>query len=157
MFPQPGALIQQAVQLFQQGDLVRAAKHLQQALLAQPKNFDALHILGVIRGLQADAKEAAKLDASLAATRQAKDKANREAFDLAKQVELAKVSKRNAEFDIQRTTEMISKRAEQSSLTRPPPPPPARRLAYSVTKRWNSINKLASLFLLALLSESKED
>ena len=61
MFPQPGALIQQAVQLFQQGDLVRAAKHLQQALLAQPKNFDALHILGVIRGLQADAKEAAKL------------------------------------------------------------------------------------------------
>jgi len=61
MFPQPGALIQQAVQLFQQGDLVRAAKHLQQALLAQPKNFDALHILGVIRGLQGDAKEAAKL------------------------------------------------------------------------------------------------
>ena len=61
MFPQPGALIQQAVQLFQQGDLVRAAKHLQQALLAQPKNFDALHILGVVRGLQGDAKEAGKL------------------------------------------------------------------------------------------------
>ena len=70
------------------------------------------------------AKEGAKLDAALAAMRQAKDKANREAFDLAKQVELAKVAKRNAEFDIQRTTEMISSRASNSSLTRMPPPPP---------------------------------
>lgn len=61
MFLHPGALVQQAVQLFQQGDLSNAAKQLQKALLAQPKNFDALHILGVVRGLQGDAKEAGKL------------------------------------------------------------------------------------------------
>jgi hypothetical protein len=60
----------------------------------------------------------------LDSVRKAKDKANRESFDLAKQVELAKVAKRNAEFEVQRTTEMISRRAADSSLTRLPPPPP---------------------------------
>jgi chromosome segregation ATPase len=70
------------------------------------------------------AKEVSKLEIELDTLRKAKDKGNREAFDLAKQVELAKVAKRNAEFEIQRTTEMISKRAGNSSLTRMPPPPP---------------------------------
>ncbi len=70
------------------------------------------------------AKEGSKLDIDLDTLRKNKDKANRESFDLAKQVELAKVAKRNAEFEIQRTTEMISRRAADSSLTRMPPPPP---------------------------------
>ena len=70
------------------------------------------------------AKEVSALDIELDRLRKSKDKSNREAFDLAKQVELAKVAKRNAEFDIQRTTEMISRRAADSSLTRMPPPPP---------------------------------
>lgn len=69
------------------------------------------------------AKEVAKLESDLDALRKSKDKINRDAFDLAKQVELAKVAKRNAEFEIQRTTEMISRRAADSSLTRLPPPP----------------------------------
>ena len=46
------------------------------------------------------------------------------AFD-AKKVELARIARRTAELEIQRTTEMITRRAEQSSMTRPPPPPPA--------------------------------
>lgn len=74
-------------------------------------------------------KEVSKLDIDLDTLRKAKDKANREAFELAKQVELAKVAKRNAEFEIQRTTEMISTRAANSSLTRMPPPPPLPPIA----------------------------
>lgn len=70
------------------------------------------------------AKEVSKLEIDLDTLHKGKDKASREAFDLAKQVELAKVAKRNAEFEIQRTTEMISRRASDSSLTRMPPPPP---------------------------------
>ncbi len=70
------------------------------------------------------AKEVAKLEIDLDTLHKAKDKASREAFDLAKQVEQAKVAKRNAEFEIQRMTEMISRRASDSSLTRMPPPPP---------------------------------
>ena len=72
----------------------------------------------------ASQKQLTKLEADLDALRKSKDKATREAFDLAKQVELAKVAKRNAEFEIQRTTEMVSRRASDSSLTRMPPPPP---------------------------------
>lgn len=69
-------------------------------------------------------KQISKFEIDLDTLRKNKDKASREAFDLAKQVELAKVAKRNAEFEIQRTTEMISRRAGDSSLTRMPPPPP---------------------------------
>ena len=72
----------------------------------------------------ASQRQITKLDAELDALRKSKDKASREAFELAKQVELAKVAKRNAEFEIQRTTEMVSRRASDSSLTRMPPPPP---------------------------------
>ena len=75
------------------------------------------------------AKEVSKLDIELDSLRKSKDKANREAFEQAKQVELAKVAKRNAEFEIQRTTEMISTRAANSSLTRMPPPPPLPPIA----------------------------
>lgn len=69
-------------------------------------------------------KEASKLEIDLDTIRKNKDKLSREAFDLTKQVEAAKVAKRNAEFEIQRMTEMISRRASDSSMTRMPPPPP---------------------------------
>ena len=54
-------LIQQAVQYFQSGNFPGAANLLSRVLQIQPKNFDALHILGVIKGLQNDPKEAKRL------------------------------------------------------------------------------------------------
>jgi predicted nucleic acid-binding Zn-ribbon protein len=66
------------------------------------------------------AKESAALEIQIDTLRKGKDKASRDAFDLLRQVEMAKVARRNAEFEIQRTTEMISRRANESSLVRPP-------------------------------------
>jgi Tfp pilus assembly protein PilF len=61
MFSQIPALIDHAVQHFQRGDLPQAAELLRQVLGAQPRNFDALHILGVIRALQGNPAEAIEL------------------------------------------------------------------------------------------------
>ena len=74
----------------------------------------------------ASAKKAAELEVQLTALRADKEKLNREAFDLAKGVELGKIARRDAELEIQRTTAMIARRAEQSTLTKltvvtPPP------------------------------------
>lgn len=75
------------------------------------------------------AKQAASLEIELDRLRKEKDKQNRESFEIAKQVELARITRRNAELEIQRITEMISKRASDSSMTRPPviPPAPAKQ------------------------------
>jgi hypothetical protein len=70
-------------------------------------------------------KEAAALEIQLSNLRDTKEKLNRETFELAKRVELAKINKQNAEMGIQRTTEMIARRATASSLTQLPPPLPA--------------------------------
>jgi hypothetical protein len=69
---------------------------------------------------EAAAKEVAKLEAQLDRLRKERDKTSLEAFEIAKQVELARVARRNAELEIQRMTEMVVKRASDSSLTRPP-------------------------------------
>ena len=69
------------------------------------------------------AKEAAKLEIQLDSLRRDKETANRECFESAKRVEYAKIDKRNAELEIQRTTEMIARRATESSLARLPLPP----------------------------------
>lgn len=61
MFAQLPALINQAVQHFQQGKLPQASQLLKQALDLQPRNFDALHILGVIRAMQGERGEAIEL------------------------------------------------------------------------------------------------
>ena len=61
-----------------------------------------------------------KFEAELDRLRKERDKTSRESFDIAKQVELARVARRNAELEIQRMTEMVIKRASDSSLTRPP-------------------------------------
>ena len=65
-------------------------------------------------------KQAAALEAELDRIRKDKDRLSRETFDLAKQVELARIARRNAELEIQRMTEMIARRASESAMTRPP-------------------------------------
>lgn len=74
---------------------------------------------------EAAAKQVSSLEAELDRLRKEKDKTNRESFELAKQVELARIARRNAEMEIQRMTEMVARRAAESSLTRPPALPPA--------------------------------
>ena len=74
---------------------------------------------------EAAAKQVAALEAELDRLRKEKDQTSREAFDLAKQVELARIARRNAELEIQRMTEMVARRAAESSLTKPPPLPAA--------------------------------
>jgi hypothetical protein len=69
---------------------------------------------------EAAAKQVAALETELDNLRKEKDKTSRETFDLAKQVELARIARRNAELEIQRMTEMVARRAAESSLTRPP-------------------------------------
>lgn len=73
----------------------------------------------------AAAKQIAEREKELDALRKEKDRLNRETFDIAKQVELARIARRNAELEIQRMTEMVTQRAANSSLTRPPTLPPA--------------------------------
>ncbi|MGH7943888.1 MAG: hypothetical protein ACREH8_04825 [Opitutaceae bacterium] len=72
----------------------------------------------------AAAKQVNSLEIELDRLRKEKDKTNREAFELAKQVELARIARRNAELEIQRMAEMVARRAAESSLTKPPPMPP---------------------------------
>lgn len=68
----------------------------------------------------AAAKQLAAAEQELDRLRKEKDKTSREAFDIAKQVELSRIARRNAELEIQRMNEMIVKRASDSSLVRPP-------------------------------------
>lgn len=69
----------------------------------------------------------AALEAELDSLRTLREKTNAEYMDLLKKVELAKIERRSAELEIQRTTEMIARRAADSSMTKPvlPPAPPA--------------------------------
>ncbi len=52
-----------------------------------------------------------------------KEQASRDDFDTAKQVELARVAKRNAELQEQHLTQMIAARADTSMMAQMPPPP----------------------------------
>lgn len=69
-------------------------------------------------------KEATALAAELKRLQEERERSNREAFDLLKQVELGKVARRNAEIENARLTEMIAQRADRSAMATPPPPPP---------------------------------
>lgn len=64
-------------------------------------------------------------EAQLEALHKQKDQLIRDSFDAAKQVELAKVAKRTAEIEIQRTVDLVARKAQDSYITRMPPPPPA--------------------------------
>jgi hypothetical protein len=69
-------------------------------------------------------KEVAAREIELDALRKKKEQINKEAFELAKQVELAKIARRNAELESQRMHERVSRVAGESSLSRMPPPMP---------------------------------
>ena len=69
-------------------------------------------------------KDSAELDRKLADARQLKERTTREVFDLAKQVELAKVSRRNAEIEVQRMVEMVGQKAVVLAYMPPVAPPP---------------------------------
>lgn len=72
-------------------------------------------------------KDSNALELELNDLRNRKEKINREAFELSKQVELAKIARRNAELEIQRMVDMVAQRIGASSLAQmPPPPPPAK-------------------------------
>jgi len=66
------------------------------------------------------AKRAAELELQLTDLRANKERLNREAFELAKQVELGKINRRTAELEIQRITAMIATKASQSALAHAP-------------------------------------
>ncbi len=66
------------------------------------------------------AKRSAELELQLTNLRAQKEKLNREAFELAKQVELGKINRRTADLEIQRITAMIAAKAGQSSLAHAP-------------------------------------
>lgn len=78
---------------------------------------------------EADAfqKDANALDLQLNELRSLKEKTNREVFELNKQVELAKVSRRTAELEIQRMVDMVAQRLGASSLAQMPPPPAPKK------------------------------
>lgn len=72
-------------------------------------------------------KDANALELELNDLRNRKEKTNREAFELAKQVELAKIARRNAELEIQRMVDMVAQRIGASSLAQMPPPPAPKK------------------------------
>lgn len=69
-----------------------------------------------------NAKEAAELEIQLGELRNQRDKFNRDVFELAKQVELAKIDRRNAELELQRMVDMVGQRVGASSFAIVPPP-----------------------------------
>lgn len=73
----------------------------------------------------AHSKRVNELEIEIVELRRQKDQKTNQLLALAEEVELANVSKRNAELEIQRLVDMVAIRLAQSSLTRPPPPPPA--------------------------------
>jgi preprotein translocase subunit SecF len=76
-------------------------------------------------GAQADklAKEVGALEIAISQARTNKEKLTRETFDLAKEVELAKINRRNSEIEIQRMIEITGKKMATTSVALPPPPP----------------------------------
>lgn len=61
MYTQIPALLQQAIQLFQQGQMPQAQANLEKVLQAQPRHFDALHVMGVIKAIDGQREEAIEL------------------------------------------------------------------------------------------------
>lgn len=62
--------------------------------------------------------ETAALQAQLTALQTRRATLNTEAFALAKEVELARIAKRNAELEIQRLTDMVARQAANTTLAK---------------------------------------
>ena len=69
-------------------------------------------------------KQIAGLESQIADLRNKREATNREALELAKNVELTKIERRNAELEIQRMYDMVAQKVADSSLTKAPPLPP---------------------------------
>lgn len=65
-----------------------------------------------------------RLETELDQAHKQQDQLSRDTFDMEKQVELAKVARRVAELEIQRTVALVERKAQETYLTRLPPPPP---------------------------------
>lgn len=72
------------------------------------------------------AKKANELEVELDRLHKQKEQASRDDFETAKQVELARVAKRNAELQEQHLMQMIAQRADASAMAQMPPPPIAK-------------------------------
>ena len=70
--------------------------------------------------INAMAKEKGLLEAKLAETRRARLKAEADAFDAARSVELAKIERRTVELEIQRAAGLIAAKVDASSLVEIP-------------------------------------
>ena len=70
------------------------------------------------------AQKAADLELTLLETRNQHQKLTTETFELMKQVELARIAKRNAELKEQRMIEMVAMRAKESAMAQMPSPLP---------------------------------
>lgn len=71
-------------------------------------------------------KQIAAMEAEIANLRNKREATTREVLDLAKNVELTKINRRNAELEIQRMYDMVAQKVADSSLTKAPPPPPPK-------------------------------
>jgi chromosome segregation ATPase len=70
------------------------------------------------------AKEVSELTIELDNLNKDKDRLTREAFEMDKKIELQEVARHNAELELQRYTQMIADRADESIMAKMPPPPP---------------------------------
>ncbi|HXA15123.1 MAG TPA: hypothetical protein VNW23_08355 [Opitutaceae bacterium] len=68
------------------------------------------------------AKQAADLEIELDSLQTTHETASRDLFDLQKQIELAKIDRRIADMEIQRTYDQVLQRVAASSMTYTPPP-----------------------------------
>ena len=68
-------------------------------------------------------KESSETEAAITKGRADKERLNREALEISKQVEQAKINRRSAELEIQRMVDMVAQRLGASSLAQMPPPP----------------------------------
>ena len=100
------------------------AKKLAEKEAAYAKVMNQLTSDTTDENAQADklAKEVGALEIGISQARSNKEKLNRETFDLAKEVELTKINRRNAEIEIQRMVEVAGKKVADSSVAIAPPP-----------------------------------
>jgi chromosome segregation ATPase len=73
---------------------------------------------------EAFAKKVSDLTIELENLHKQKDDLTREDFDLEKKIEMKQVERRASEMEIQRYTEMLANRADQSIMGKAPVPPP---------------------------------
>jgi predicted RNase H-like nuclease (RuvC/YqgF family) len=71
-------------------------------------------------------RQTADLQKEIADLRNQREALNREVYDDAAKVEIAKIDRRVAELDLQRMYSIVGQKVDESFLTKIPPPPPAK-------------------------------